>query len=79
VADGAAGVWLLAADNFGWSSARWLVVRLSSLEEEAAVLIDAVGARSRDGSNRVRWASSRGGCDDDGEKGICFFSMQQRG
>jgi hypothetical protein len=49
-ADGVTVVWLLAADDFGWFSARWLVVRLISLEEEAAVLIDSVGTRSRDGA-----------------------------
>jgi hypothetical protein len=47
--DGAAGVLLLAADDFGCYSARWLTVRLSSLEEEAAVLVDSLSARSRDG------------------------------
>jgi hypothetical protein len=29
--------------------AQWLAVRLSSLEEEATVLTDNVGVRSRDG------------------------------
>jgi hypothetical protein len=77
--EGVAGVWLLATGDFGWSSARWLVVRLSSLEEEAAVLVDGAGIRNRDGRNRVRWASSRRGRDGDGEKRICFSSMQWRG
>jgi hypothetical protein len=52
-------------------------MRLSSLEEEAAVLVGGAGVRSRDGINRVRWVLSRG--KRDGEKGICFFSTQWRG
>jgi hypothetical protein len=54
-------------------------MRLSSLEEEAAVLIGGAGVRSRDGINRERWVLSRGKRDGDGEKGICFFSTQWRG
>jgi hypothetical protein len=77
--DGAAGVWLLATGDFGWSSARWLMVRLSSLEEQAVVLVDHVGPRSKDDGNRARWASSRGERDGDGERGICFSSTQRQG
>jgi hypothetical protein len=38
--DGACGAWLLAAHDFGWSSARWLTVRLSLFKEEVVGLID---------------------------------------
>jgi hypothetical protein len=48
VVDGAAGVWLLAASNFGWSLARCFAVGLSLLKEEAAVLINGAGVRSKD-------------------------------